>query len=806
MHITHPYNSFNIRQVQQNQNMQLKEKQSQEHTCDNTLPLGCSYPAIYFTGKINPQKLTPKHIDFPSTKERLIKEFDNILKNDVTETEMSKEELHLYCLTKSNEYMLGLTDKLYSYQSRVQYLISQGIKNQMMYNEANQLKREMLRIAKKLDHPEEFKPPQKKRNPQDAKTDFVLINRFKTAVMDDNYDFRQVYLDYYSGLNEVKTIRELKAKYPKIDIPRNPKDVVAKKIEGTLTRDFYEELDDISETGDKDAVKERITSKVQSILDEQLKKSTPEQKKEIERNILSHTVTVIRRRLRDMQENDSFSSVPYIRKEVKQIISDADKKLLTVNYNDFVLSVIREQYLGFKKPNDIVYKYNKGKSGQRVEHTIKVSELGNTEYKFQRTPNNIKLFLDRGDELKTAQRNYDFFTNEELADRLDFQADKIEGNETFLDTLINFRTCRFEGEDIDMIKAFLRKTDDVIDGKKSLNELVKDLEDNPMHPIGTRRLNELERQEQINQLKEEQKRYATLKHLQTTFDDNINLLYQNDLAYSAEICSDFRPRTLDKKENDIAEQISSIIERYKDPENPANILNKDRMATEITRWKKYYDYSNNDTNKELLEKATKFATDTKGQIDYDKAGQYIINYEAVMTYPQSFRYARNKDAAETIMQNLGSDKDKAVEYLCKYDDYLDLPDIDKSKISKILSIFDKKDPLDKTMLKSIIENEYVKTPTTEWAQMTENGSKKVLATITPNAKEGILEHYKYPKCLEFFDMFEYALPQFAAKRNSAGIKKIDKELYELKITGHDDRLLARNSNYIFDEFDVDGLH
>ena len=230
------------------------------------------------------------------------------------------------------------------------------------------------------------------------------------------------------------------------------------------------------------------------------------------------------------------------------------------------------------------------------------------------------------------------------------------------------------------------------------------------------------------------------------------------------------------------------------------------MATELTRWKKYNDYKKEHINDDLLEKAKLYSQDKKGNIDYDKAGKYLINYEAVETYPQSFEYARNRDAAEKIMKNFANDKDKAVEYLCKYDDYLDLTETEKTKISNILKIFDKKDPMDKSMLKDIIENEYVKSPTTEWAQMSETGSKKVKATIAPKAKEEILEYYKFPKCLGYFNLFECALPQFAAERNSAGIKKIDKNFYELKITGHDDRLIAKNGVYYFDKFDETGLH
>lgn len=769
-----------------------------------------SYPAIYFTGKFNPAKFVPSKINLASEKEKLVKQFDDILKNDITEQEMTKEEKLLQDLNRvtgfenwKNKKLDELDNQILILWEQILTMKSNGISAQSILNARNALVKECRKIERMTSFPPKKTKPQ---NPQDAKTDFGLINKFKSAVLDDNFDLKRVYIEHYQGLNEVRTIRELKQRYPKISVPPNPKEVVSKKIEGSLTRDFYEELDRVHKSGDKDAFKETITGKVRSILSEQLKKSTDEEKKEIHRKLLDTTVSLIGKKFRKYKESDSISSIPVSRKVKQPLISPTDRKLLTLDYNDFVLSTVREQYLDMKKPNDIVYTYNKGKPGKRKEHTLKVSELRDSEYKFPKISDRMRTLLGLGEELKLTQRNYDYFTKEDFIQRLVFHADRQDENEAFLSTLMNFGACRFEGEDVDMLKRFLREADDVLDGKKSMKEAVEYIDRNRISPRETERINETERKERIDAYKKEQKAHAELKHIQSKFDDNINILYLNDMAYSADLCSAFRPTSLDPNQKVKADEISKIIRKYQDKDEPLIITNKDRMAAELTRWKKYNDYSKDHINDALLEKAREYAKDKKGNIDYDKAGQYIINYEAVETYPQSFEYARNRKAAEKIMKNFSDNKDKAVAYLCKYDDYLDLSEVEKSKISNILKIFDKKDSMDKSMLKDIIEDEYIKTPTTEWALMTEGGSKKVKATIAPKAKEEIMDHYKFPKCLDYFDMFEYALPQFAADRNSAGIKKIDKNFYELKITGHDDRILAKNGNYYFDKFDPVGLH
>ena len=117
--------------------------------------------------------------------------------------------------------------------------------------------------------------------------------------------------------------------------------------------------------------------------------------------------------------------------------------------------------------------------------------------------------------------------------------------------------------------------------------------------------------------------------------------------------------------------------------------------------------------------------------------------------------------------------------------------------------------LDKTILKYVIENDYINCDT---AIIVERENKPQTRTIAAKAKREILAQYKFPKSLEFFKKFENALPLDARNENSSGIKKTDKYdkkmsiKYELKIMGDTDRLFACNKDFYFDSYSEIGFH
>jgi hypothetical protein len=76
----------------------------------------------------------------------------------------------------------------------------------------------------------------------------------------------------------------------------------------------------------------------------------------------------------------------------------------------------------------------------------------------------------------------------------------------------------------------------------------------------------------------------------------------NDITYTAEQCSAYRPKSLDKADQVKPDYITSVINKYIDPKDNTKITNKTRLAKEISRWQKYCDYKEwVDTMKDFTE-------------------------------------------------------------------------------------------------------------------------------------------------------------------------------------------------------------
>ncbi len=755
-----------------------------------------SYPAVYFCGKIN-----PKRVEIAVEKAGLIKDLKNILKNDVTEKEMSQEEKLLNALNKMVAEKLRREKKEDYYMTQMQIIIDgQGKNRQARINEAQRLRKEIRKMYKPKKV-KGFTPSATETIKPESNIDFTLINKFRSAVMDDNFDLKRVFKNHYSKLNDITSLEELKSVYPKMPLPKHPKDVVANRISSSLTREFYEGLDETLHSGNTETAKEYIANHVKNILSVPLNKNTDKEKDTVFGLVIPSVTEIVSEKYRTIRENNSFASLPVVRKVKQPLITPLENRLLINDYDKFVLSVLREQYLGFKKTADVVYHNGK--------NSIKVSELRGSDYKFEKIPETINTILSRGENLKNAQRDYEHFTPDEFKKRLEFYGDRLDSDELFLDKIISFSECNFEPEDVEMLIVFSKEADKALDGEKSIKEVIQYVHKNDIKPIGTERTNQLARKKRFDAMKSEQKKFTELSMIQSEFDENMDILYKNNMAYTAEICSNYRPTSLDKSDAEHTKYLTELLGKYADSKT-GKIENKERVAAAITRWDKYNEYVASDLDKDILKKAQEYAKTSDGNIDYDKAGKYIINSEAVITYPECLEFARDKESAKTIIEEYSHDTDKAVEYLCKYDDYLDLTKDEKSKITNILKVFDPKDTMDKSLLKTIIEKQYITVPTSDWT-VGEN-SQKVLSTIAPEAKKDILDYYKFPKCIDFFKAFEEALKQFAPAKGMSGIKNLGrnnknfKDIYELKIKLSDDRILCRNGDYYFNEFKKKGFH
>ena len=162
--------------------------------------------------------------------------------------------------------------------------------------------------------------------------------------MEDNFNLRKVFKDYYSGLNEVSTIEELNLKYPKIKTPPDPENVFSKKVENTLTRDFYEELDELMTEGNENKIFNFMNNKLKEYTNAVAAKfKAPAD--DLHARIYDTTLKNMLDKFMKVRTQDGFSSVPEIRKNKIPQITETDIKMLCVDYDDFVLSVIKKLYL-----------------------------------------------------------------------------------------------------------------------------------------------------------------------------------------------------------------------------------------------------------------------------------------------------------------------------------------------------------------------------------------------------------------------------------------------------------------------------
>lgn len=95
---------------------------------------------------------------------------------------------------------------------------------------------------------------------------------------------------------------------------------------------------------DKDKIYEFINAKVQEIIKQSVKNP-----QDIYNKVFQATAINILMKYDKLQKTNTFSSVPEFRKNKSVQITENDLKLLSVDFNDFVLSAFREQYLGYEK-------------------------------------------------------------------------------------------------------------------------------------------------------------------------------------------------------------------------------------------------------------------------------------------------------------------------------------------------------------------------------------------------------------------------------------------------------------------------
>ena len=734
--------------------------------------------------------INPKKINIDLEKSKLLRQITELLQTE--EPDLDTAELTMKVMRRVMNFFRESMKRQTKILEEAEKLADNKVLNPQQKLE------EIQKLQKKLTQTSKFKynPDGPKNKKQVAENiDYQLLNKLKSAVVEDDFNLGRVLTDYYSGLKNITKIEDLKKQYPKIKTPTSPQEVIANKIESVLTRDFYEGLADNMDSVEE--ASEYCVKPVGSLVYDIAMKHKVDPIKLFDA-VFPHTAVRIFERYEKVATS-GMSSIPEVRKVKTPQVSDLDLKLLNVDFDDFVTSTVRKHYLEDQKLNEITYE----KDGV----SLPLSDLRGSEYKFEKMPEKVRSFVKTGETLDYAQKDYDNFEMNQFKARLDFFANaELSENEEILSKIIDFDSCDFTPEDMKFLSRFLRELDSVREGKKSMAEAVESIKEQDLAPNGTNKLNEIARQKAEEDIKIKQKVTAELKGIKRDFDNAMNILYQNNLADLANSCADYRPKSIDSCED--AKYLISLINKNID--NDAKVLNRKSVEQSVMRWDTYNLYKKSGkASDKALAKAEAFAMKTDGTIDIDKAGQYLLNSQVVKMYPESAKYSEYPEVLDKVIEKTAS-QDEAVRYLCKYEDYANLSQENKAQLSNFMDLFDQKNSVDKAILKTIIEQDYLNVDTP--VQIKTAGAEPITATFSAKAKKAIADKYKYPICVSYLRGFEDALNNFAREWGSSGIKKTGKNnntlryKMELKIAGENDRLFSSNNDYYFDVFSDKGFH
>ena len=638
------------------------------------------------------------------------------------------------------------------------------------------------------------------------KNDYNLLNRFYTAIANDDMNLDKVYAKYYSRLNELSTVKEVQEEFPKIKLPSSPQEVVANKIVNSFDRKFIENIIktfvDIKEPRavKKEAVK-TLLAELHAKLGDVAKTSGIDD--EFWRNNFEIDVyNKLMQKLKAAISSRDCSSFQTKNKTMTNIISPEEKQLLQIDYDKYILSILRQLYIEGKKLSEISYK-----EGDTV---ILPRTFTNLQYKFEKPNEKDKDIVRKALKIKQAERNYERFTPEQLQVRLKHYGNSdFAENEEILNHLIAFDSSLFTPEDKEALIPFLRILDNVSDEKITLKQGIKLIKEQNLQPHGTNKLNQEEKEKLAAKLLAERKQVTQHNEYCKIFDSAIDKLYQNKLEEVATLCSVHRPKTIE----DSKEATDDILKTIQKHVIDGSIVAPNKLETELRSISKYFELKTYDKENPFFAEALQFTTKPDGSIDKIQAGKYILARENIANYPASLSsYSKEfQDIVTTISQRY-SPQEAALKLL-KLDNYIELPQNERLQIGKILEYFDLTgENSDKTILEAIINNVYAKNPTKIKTALNKDQTLFQNSEILPSAKEMILEDKKFPLCLEYFAEFERAMTRAGQFKEDDGIQIIgsnNKALrkqykQEVKIS-KDERLYSTTGDYKFDVYKP-GLH
>ena len=210
-----------------------------------------------------------------------------------------------------------------------------------------------------------------------------------------------------------------------------------------------------------------------------------------------------------------------------------------------------------------------------------------------------------------------------------FYNTKLSNNDKIFNTIVDFASCKFTEEDKQYLIKFLKVLDDIAEQKISLEDGIKTLEKNKIHPQGTIKLNEIERKAIEEKIKLEQQKSQALNDLREDFNASINRLYELNLSDIAETFSKYYPENYEENTvNDTLKAIQII-------RNNTSIKDNTKIRSKILRWEFFNDYSTKQAKSKEFLNASKYAELFDEAEKEDKIGQYLINREIVDNYTSS---------------------------------------------------------------------------------------------------------------------------------------------------------------------------
>ena len=146
--------------------------------------------------------IKPKRIDLNLEKNKLTKQISEILQMDLPDMDIS--EIVITAVKRATSFFLRTETRKVEILKAMEELSNDKILNpQQMMNQFRQLEKEYKLLEKQ-------KPKYNAPNIDEklvAQMDFPLLNKFKTAISEDEFDLAKIFKNHYAKLKDIKTIK-----------------------------------------------------------------------------------------------------------------------------------------------------------------------------------------------------------------------------------------------------------------------------------------------------------------------------------------------------------------------------------------------------------------------------------------------------------------------------------------------------------------------------------------------------------------------------------------------------------------------